>query len=353
MEKKGMSSGLFNTSSAPLHRAKIIATAVIIGLLLVLTILLPLPVFAAIANPDTAPTIWDVHVNQNVISQGDIVFTGLYNIPYATPPTATADQTFIIRLMDPTGTTDLGSVAPFNYNGYHNGYNQGAFSLYFAPGNTLSWGTTYIIQIAENPSQFASPLKWNTSLTAGMYTSVTTQADNQTDLASQIFTIGSILATDFNEKLFTLVGSRQVFTSDGEIYFRGAINGIQSMAPALFAIQQNTLDLSSTAWTTSSTWTNYLTRFNGTWVGTAMTATGNQFGMSGNMAMGLIFVVPACMIFLILSAKRFNTTDPGLVCSAVILEMGTVMGWVSIALFATTFQLMGIYIAYLFFFSRS
>ena len=90
---------------------------------------MPLPVFAAIANPDTAPTIWDVHVNQNVISQGDIVFTGLYNIPYATPPTATADQTFIIRLMDPTGTTDLGSVAPFNYNGYHNGYNQGAFSF--------------------------------------------------------------------------------------------------------------------------------------------------------------------------------------------------------------------------------
>ena len=158
------------------------------------------------------------------------------------------------------------------------------------------------------------PLKWNTSLTAGMYTSVTAQTDNQTDLASQIYTIGSILATDFNEKLFTLVGSRQVLTSDGETYFRGAINGLQSMAPALFAIQQNTLDLSSTAWTTSSTWTNYLTRFNGTWVGTAMTATGNQFGMSGNMAMGLIFIVPACMIFLIISAKRFNTTDPGLVC---------------------------------------
>jgi hypothetical protein len=84
-----------------------------------------------------------------------------------------------------------------------------------------------------------------------------------------------------------------------------------------------------------------------------MTATGNQFGMSGNMVMGLIFIVPACMIFLVLSAKRFNTTDPGLVACSVVLEMGTVMGWVSIALFATTFQLMGIYIAYLFFFSRS
>ena len=349
-----MSNRLFNTSSAPLHRAKTIRIALVVAILIVWTvILLPLPVFAAIANPDTAPTVWDVHVNQNVISTGDIVFTGLYNIPYATPPTVTADQTFIIRLMDPTGTTDLGSVAPFNYNGYHNGYNQGAFSLYFAAGNALTWGTTYVIQIAENPSQFASPLKWNTSLTAGMYTSVTTQTDNQTDLASQMFTIGSVLATDFNEKLFTLAGSRQVLTADGEIYFRGAINGLQSMAPALFAIQQNTLDLSSTAWTTSSTWTNYLTRFNNTWVGAAMTATGNQFGMSGNMVMGLIFIVPACMIFLILSAKRFNTTDPGLVACSVVLEMGTVMGWVSIALFATTFQLMGIYIAYLFFFSRS
>jgi hypothetical protein len=93
---------------------------------------MPEHLFAAgIANPTSTPTIIDVHVNQNVIATGDIVFTGVYDIPYTTPPTTTANLTFIIRLMDPTGTIDLGSTVPFDYSAYENGYDWGVFSLYF------------------------------------------------------------------------------------------------------------------------------------------------------------------------------------------------------------------------------
>jgi hypothetical protein len=348
-----MSCRLFHPSPAALYRAKIIAI-VVSFLLAGVVILLPEHLFAAsIANPTSTPTINSVHVNENVIATGDIVFTGLYDIPYTTPPTNTANLTFIIRLMDPTGVTDLGSTVPFDYSAYENGYDWGVFSLYFPAGNSLTWGSLYIIQITENPAQFTTPLVWNTTIASSAYSSgATDQTDQQTDLATQLSTIGTTLGTDMNETLFALVGSQNELTAQGETYFRGAIESVQAMCPAIFTVQTNTLNLTATAWTTASTWTNYLTQFNGTWVGNAMTATGNQFGMSGNMAMGLIFIAPLCFVFIFLSGRKFNTTDPGLVTSCVILEMGVVMGWVSIALFATLFQSCAIYIAYLWFLAR-
>jgi hypothetical protein len=199
-----------------------------------MVILTPERLFAAIiANPTSAPSIIDIHVNENVIAAGDIVFTGIYDIPYTTPPVGTnASQTFIIRLMDPTGTTDLGSAVPYNYTTYEYGYDWGAFSLYFAAGNSLSWGTSYIIQIAENPSQFTSPLVWNTTVTSASYSSVATdQTDQQADMAQAMFTIGSALGTDMGETLFAPVSGTQELTNSGTIYFTGAIESLQAAKP--------------------------------------------------------------------------------------------------------------------------
>jgi hypothetical protein len=326
----------------------------VLAVALALALLCALPVSATTANPTSTPTITDIHVNENVIASGDMVFTGLYDIPYSTLPSGVnASQTFIIRLMDPTGTTDLGSTVPYDYATYEYGYDWGAFSLYFPAGNSLTWNTLYIIQIAENPAQFTTPLVWNTAITASAYSSVATdQTDQQQDMANQIYTLGKALSTDFNETLFAAVDNQQELTNSGQTYFVAAIESLQAMCPAIFTVQTNTLNLTATSWTTAASWTNYMTQFNGTWVGTAMTATGNQFGMSGNMIFGLIFIAPLCLIFLWLSGRKFNTTDPGLVCSTVLLEMGVIMGWVTIPLFATVIQCCGIYVAYLWFFAR-
>jgi len=50
-----------------------------------------------------------------------VIFTGLYDIPYATLPALTADQTFIIRLLDTDSVTEWGSVVPYPYSGFKNG----------------------------------------------------------------------------------------------------------------------------------------------------------------------------------------------------------------------------------------
>ena len=314
------------------------------------------PVLADPANPDSTPTITDIHVNQYVASSGDIMITGLYNIPYATLPTLGADQNFIINLISPVDGSVLGSIAPFNYSGFKNGYNEGAFSLYFSTATVTAegivWGNNYIIQIAENPSQFASPLTWNYAITSGDYTTFTTNALNQTDLASQVFVLGSALATDYSVTLFNNAGTNgATLTATGEAYFRGAIPGLQDLAPELFIIQTGETDTSTTSWTTAA-FDAYITQFNGTWVGTALSSTGTQFGMSGNMAAGLFFIVPLCLFCLIFSGMKFHTTDPGLISASLVLEMGAIMGWVPAPLFATIFQLMGIYVGYLLFFAR-
>jgi hypothetical protein len=334
------------------HFGKIAVAGAIMSLLLVwFVVLLPSSTLADTANPDTTPTVAQIHVNQNVAVTGDVIFTGLYDIPYATLPTLTADQTFIIRLLDTDGVTELGSVVPYPYSGFKNGYDEGAFSFYFPAGNAILWGTDYTIQIAENPSQFVSPETWNTNIKTSDYTTLTVHADNSADLASQVYSLGTVLQADYNQTLFDTSGNGQTLTGIGEAYFRGAIIGLQNMAPVLFVIQASNTDTSNTVWTTAA-FDNYMARFNDTWVGDAMSATGDQFGMSGNMAMGLFVIAPFCLFFLIFSGMKFRTTDPGLVASSVVLEMGAVMGWVPAALFATIFQFMGIYIAYLFFFSR-
>ena len=151
----------FCSIRAALHRRKLILIGVCLALVW-MVILAPERLFAAvIANPTSAPSIIDIHVNENVIAAGDIVCTGIYDIPYTTPPVGTnASQTFIIRLMDPTGTTDLGSTVPYNYTTYEYGYDWGAFSLYFAAGNSLVWGTSYIIQIRVSQEMKVDILKW-------------------------------------------------------------------------------------------------------------------------------------------------------------------------------------------------
>lgn len=315
-----------------------------------------IPVLADPANPDSAPTITNVHINTYVAESGDMMITGIYNIPYATLPTPTADQTFIINLISTVNGSILGSTLPFDYASFKNGYNEGVFSLYFSAATVTSegitWGANYIIQIAENPTQFTTPVTWNYAITSDVYTTFITQELNQADLASQVFVVGSIVGNYYKTSLFNNSGTNgATLNASGEAYFRGAIPGLQDLAPGLFIIQTGNTDVSNTEWSTAA-FDAYTSQFDGTWVGTAIAATGDQFGMSGNMAMGIFFIVPLCLGCLIFSGIKFHTTDPGLISAAILLEMGAIMGWVTAPLFATIFQLMGIYVGYLLFFSR-
>ena len=148
------------------------------------------------------------------------------------------------------------------------------------------------------------------------------------------------------------VGGTVLSDPTGETYFRGAIYGIQAMAPSLFLVQSLTWDTDDRDWETTE-FDDYGTRFTGTFIGTAADNTSTTFGLETPMFMGLIFALPVIIGAVVVSSIKFKKAEPGFLVSSLVLILVALMGWIEIALFALVFQLMAMYIGYLWFYSRT
>ena len=330
----------------------------IIAALIILAALiagLALPVHAtAISQPDTLPSFTDIHVNTYVVESGDMCITGIYNIPYATLPTTvdanwTADKTFVFRLMDTDNTTELGAITPYAY--FDSGYNYGVFSFYFPQTSAPSWGQAYTIRVSENPAIFASPVSWDSIIPLPSYTSVTSQADNQADLADHVANYAHTLEAQYpTYTLITTSGGRAILTSTGENYFRGAIYGLQAMAPSLYFLQESPIDYTANTWTTTQ-FDTYAAKYNTSWIGAAENATAAQFNVSTSVAVSPIVLI-LCFAFCAFCSILMKKMEPGWLIACVLLMWAVLQGWVAAALFAIIYQLMAFYIAYIWFFAK-
>lgn len=304
---------------------------------------------AIIPQPDEDPSVYNITVNKNLITAGDVLIYGQYLLPYGTPPTTPADETFIFSLIDTDNVTELGAIIPSAFFQY--GYNYGAFSMYFEDG--VTWDSSYTLRISENPAQFDAPVSFDYIMASTDYTSETTQSANQGELKNNVIEIAQDL--EQRHPTFDLVESGttgQVLTAtDGETYFRSAFPGLQAMAPALFLIEVALLDTTAREWETTQA-TLWERRMDDTWIGPSANATAEIFGMTPQMWLGSIAILPLCIGSIILSAMKFKKADPGFLVSAVLLIMGLVMGWMPAPVVASLFQLMGIYISFLVFFQR-
>lgn len=303
----------------------------------------------AISDPDSSPTITKVKANRNLIETGDVLLYGDYFIPYASVPSTSASDSFIFRLLD--GTTEKGIITPYSL--MDNGYNRGCFSFYFSAADNLTWDVAYTIRISQNPSQFDDPTYVDYIMSSASYTGSTDQKDNQTELAINIIAMATRLENYYDDYDFLDTGPAGTVLSSpiGETYFRNVIYGVQGMASSLFMVQALELDTTDIDWTTNQTDT-YQSRFAGTWVGENATATGEEFNLSAQSVMGLALILPICFGSVILSSIKWKKAEPGFVVSAVALIPALLMGWVPTALFATVYQTMGIYLAYVWFYSR-
>ncbi len=347
------------TSSCPnLPSRKHIRT--IIRLLCVLgLIFLPLIVFVtpakAILQPTTSPTLSNFHINRNLVTTGDWLIYATYNIPYtpaASVPNVTADETFIFSLMNASGTTELGAVAPYSYSEFNNGYNEGNV-FFYSDGTGLTWGTQYLIRLSENPAQFASPTHWDFPIPATAYTSSTSQSANQAEVAANVLSMAKTLEKAFGHTMTEpSAGGTVLYNPYGEKYYRGACPGIQAMAPVLFFVQVIQLDLSSTNWTVTQAqaWEG---TFNGTWAGTGQNATAAHLGLTPTTVGGMFIVFPLAVGIMIISSVKFKRIEPGLVVDSVLLILSLLMGWIPAAIFASIYQLMGIYTGYVWFYARA
>lgn len=319
---------------------------------------------ATIAAPDSPPTITSIHANHNLAETDDAFFYGQFNIPYASLPsvdnvTIPADQLFIFRLMTADGETELGNGIPFSHPDFGYGYNKGIVGLYFPASANVSWGASYLIRISQNPTYFESPAYVDMTVSPSAYSSELTQAENRADLATRLYQIARSLEPVFNKTLFQTSGSRMVLTSDGEVYLRGAIPGVQGLAPAIFLIQQVPADTTTDNWTTAQ-FEAYEQRFEDTWVGPEAAGVIELVGGSADpnalnnsaMIWFILLIVPMCVFWIIISMVKLKRVEPGFLCASLTLLMAVLMGWMPRALFATIYQACGIYTAFLIFYAR-
>jgi hypothetical protein len=325
-------------------------------LIILMALLSPLWATTALAilAPDSTPTITNVHANRNLLEvgspTGDILIYGDYNIPYGTVPTdASASEAFSFRLLN--GTTELGSTLPYCL--INNGYNKGVFSFHFSVADNITWGQAYTIRISENPAWFSTPSSYDYLMTTSAWTILTGQEENKADLTINIIAAAQRMQTTY--PLYTFLessyGGTVLSSPTGAAYFRGAVYGIQAMAPNLFLVQTLGADNTSISHGTTQ-FDTYRGSHDADWVGVSTNATATQFGITPTMVLGMAFIFPLCIGAIIVSSMKFHKAEPGFACCAVLLILGALMGWVPAPVFASTYQALGIYVAFVWFYAR-
>jgi hypothetical protein len=302
----------------------------VILFILVLEMLYPAPAYAVTALPDSTPTLHDMKVYRNLLVDDDFLLVVPYTMPYATPPDLGIDKTFIFRLFDVAGTTELGSILAFPYN--DDGYGEGIVSFYFDDTAAPVWGANYVLRIDCNPAEFAAPTVWSFVLDSPAYSSFDDHDDNIEELRLDILEMGETLSGSWPVDLTEETDSGTVLSTYGERYFRRAIKSVQAMCPELFYVQVSNPDYTKRSWDTIFA-DALANTFSGTFVWDAMTGFAGLWTMQTRTAMGYVAMVVG-LIFMAISVSQFQQVQQGFLDFALVLTYFTLAGGFSPVLHA-------------------
>ncbi len=251
---------------------------------MVIAIVPAVPVSAATALPDSTPQIIFKKAYRNLLETADFLLIFEVNIPYAVPPTDPVTETFIWELIDSDGVTVLGSTVGWPYE--DDGYNFQCFSMYFDAAAGIVWdpAISYTLTMRGNPIAFVTPPVYNYTISSGDFSTFTVTREVQDALALDVLLVAADLDLQWGliTSLITDDETGQTLSTFGQAYFRGAIFGIQALAPALFPLAVAEIDLADRTWTDS-----YIAtlegQYTGTWVDTAKAAGATLFGTPSDM----------------------------------------------------------------------
>lgn len=266
--------------------------------LLAVFLLSDTPAYADTPDPDSTPTVEEINIYRGSIEADDMLIVVYANIPYATPPDTPVTQTFIWRLIDTDGVTELGSTIGNDYN--DDGYGYNVYSMYFSASTVTAlgivWGTSYTIRLSGNPAVFDTPPIYNFTINAGDYSTLTDKADVQAELAARILTIAADLDNKWGlaaaYSLLTQNETATVLSIYGEAFFRGAIHGLQAMAPTAFSVIIRALDIEDREWDPEYS-ENVTAQWSGTWIETAQEAGKALFGTTYDL-LSIIMLLAMC-----------------------------------------------------------
>ena len=273
---------------------KLLRLSGLIATVMLLALLVVSPVFALIAQPDSAPTVDSMNVYRNLAASGDRLFVFQSNVPYAVTPAEKFSDTYSWQLVNGTDNSTVGATAGYSY--IESGYGKQCFALYFTAADGVSWdpATAYILRLVESPLAFASPRSYDYTIASAYYSSLTAQTASQTALATYILDVSNTLdaawALGAAYKLTEAGDTGTLLSGIGQAYYRGSIPGIQAMAPSLFNVVISSINVTDRTWTDTYA-TALKNQYSGTWIDTARAGGAALFGTGTFDVFSLLIVI--------------------------------------------------------------
>lgn len=273
-----------------------------------------------------------------------------YNIDYSITgePAETARDLFLVRLLD--GATQLGVTRPYPY--YNDGYDQGIVALYWSAATAPDWGDEYTVRIQGTPAAWGSPPVTNFTLGSASYSNVSGPTANRQALYDWFVTAIEALEANWSVSLLDHTESGAILNATGQSYLTAAITGLSALCPQLFWVQETSMDTGARSWGTGQA-DLYAARYDGTWVGNAMIAAGSLFGVSPQLVGSILFVLVPFILIMVLSERKFFTSTPALIALPLLMAMGALMGFFSMAFFAIAVICFVLFLGYILFFRTS
>jgi hypothetical protein len=306
-------------------------------------------VLADPAVPDTL-AIQDAIVCRDLLETGDFFVAVHYLILYdpTAEPTDTAQDLFLVRLMD--GADELGVVTPYPY--YNDGYDQGIVALYFSAADAPTWGDPYTVTLQGTPAAWATPPTTSLVLGPSNYSGLTGQAENQAALYGWMIDAIESLESNWSVTLLETSEEGAILDETGQTYMTGAIPGLQALCPPLFWIQAVDMDTTARTWGTAQA-DLYEARFDGTWVGDGIDAVADLLHVTPQLLGGLFLVLLPFIGLVILCERSFNTSTPALILLPVLMGMAAVLGFLALWVLALVVICFVLLIGYVLFFRTS
>ena len=283
----------------------------------------------ALDNPTTV-NVGEVNAYRSVVEEDDLLIIFRYNIGYAAIPGEPVSETFLTRLMDTDGTTQIGVNTPEAY--HDNGYGEGLASLYLTAAQVtaaaVSWNDALVVRVDGNPSSFyAPPTAGTATLSTGAYSTGDNSRDNnQSQLTARVLAIcqelqvlwgGSPLVDD------TIIGTR--LTAAGELFLSLAIPGIRTMAPDAYTVRSLDPDIDPNTFTTTGQ-TGAEERYKDTFWLEAFNSLNKAWGLPSNTVQMMLYIAMALFIAW-LSHYMWGKVEPGFGFALMALPVFWYMGW--------------------------
>lgn len=298
-------------------------------LLLISAIIIPALPVGAVDPPDSV-AINNAKVYRNLAEDGDMLVVFQYAIidnsdNYSATP---ASASIIFRMYDTDGETLLTATNPYVFPFWEtNGYGTGVAAFYIETGaDQPAWEAEAIINIFGVPAYFSPAISVDYTIESDDYTDSELQDDNREELYDYVLLLCDELGALYEDTgvvLKTSADSGIVLSTYGELYFRGAIEGLQALCPDLFFIQVYVPEKMLVDYDTSLL-DDYTDRTKDTEIEESMELMGGAIGVGG-AAFSAILSTLAMMALCIWTAKKGWGIEIGMMGSIILAVLAAVV----------------------------